>query len=120
MEQMEHLPQQSVGYFFLRSKDVHVENGAAFITFFARLTKETSFGKEGVEQIRIHPVWVNIDEVLMDHASEKAKAMPNCMQRYELTPNVFYSLCRLSKTCPGELFYITPYYLKSTHRKFIQ
>ena len=56
MEQMEHLPQQSVGYFFLRSKDVHFENGAAFITFFARLTKETSFGKEGVEKIRIHPV----------------------------------------------------------------
>lgn len=119
MEQMEHMPQKSVGYFFLRSKDVHVENGAAFITFFARLTRETSLKKEGVEQTRIQPIWVEIDEVLMGHASEKAKAMPNCMQRYELTPNVFYSLYQLSKSCPAELFYITPYHLKSTHRKFI-
>lgn len=119
MEQMEHWPQKSVGYFFLRSKDVHIENGAAFITFFARLTREISSRKEGVEEKRIQPLWVEIDEVLMDHASEKAKAMPNCMQRYELTPNVFNSLYQLSKVCPAELFYITPYHLKSTHRKFI-
>lgn len=119
MEQMEHMPQKSVGYFFLRTKDVHVENGAAFITFFARLTRETSFKKEGVEQTRIQPVWVEIDEVLMGNASEKAKALPNCMQRYELTPKVFYSLYQLSKSCPAELFYITPYHLKFTYRKFI-
>ncbi|EMF45497.1 hypothetical protein B481_3382 [Planococcus halocryophilus Or1] len=45
MERMEQLPQQSVGYYFLRSKDVHVEDRRAFITFFIRLTRETSFKK---------------------------------------------------------------------------
>lgn len=119
MEKMEQVPQQSVGYFFLRSKEVHVENGAAFITFFVRLTRETSFRKEGKEQTRVQAVWVDIDEVMVGHASEKAKALPNGMQRYELTQNVFYSLCYLSRSCPEELFYITPYHRNSTRRGFI-
>ena len=119
MEQMEQLPQKSVGYYFFRSKDVHVEDGRAFITFFVRLTRETSFRKDGKEQTQVQPVWVDIDEVMLGHASEKAKAMPNGMQRYELTQNVFYTLCQLSKSCPEELFYITPYHLKSTSKKFI-
>lgn len=119
METMRQLPQQSVGYYFFRSKDVHVENGSAFITFFVRLTRETSFRKAGEEQTQVQAVWVDIDEVMVKHASEKARALPDCMQRYELTQNVFYSLCHLSKSCPEELFYITPCHLNSTRKDFI-
>ena len=119
MEEMELLPQKSVGYYFLRSKDVHVENGSAFITFFVRLTRETSFKKEGKDQTKVQAVWVDIDEVMLGHASEKARALPNCMQRYEVTQSVFYSLCHVSMSCPKELFYITPYHLNSTRKEFI-
>lgn len=119
MEKMEQLPRQSVGYYFLRSKDVHIENGAAFITFFIRLTREISFKKEGEQQTRIQAVWVDIDEVKMGHASEKVRALPNCMQRYELTQSMFYSLYHLSKSCPKELFFITPYHRKCIRKEFI-
>ncbi|MBT2581629.1 hypothetical protein [Planococcus sp. ISL-109] len=119
METMEQLPQKSVGYYFFRSKDVHVENGSAFLTFFVRLTRETSFRKEGKVQTQVQSVWVDVDDVMLGHASEKVRALPDCKQRYELTQSVFYSLCRLSKSCPEELFYITPYHRKSPHKEFI-
>lgn len=119
MGQMEQLPQKSVGYFFLRSKDVHIENESTFITFFARLTREVSSIKEGKKQTEVQTIWVDIDEVLLEHASEKAKALPNCMQRYELTQNIFHSLCQLSQSCPEELFYLTPYHRECAREKFI-
>lgn len=119
MEQIEQLPEQTVGYFFLRSKDVHNENGASFITFFARLAKEISYEKEGRRQQQVQTVWVEIDEVMLDHASPKAKALPNGVQRYELTQNIFYSLYQVSQNCPDELFYITPFHRESSREKFI-
>lgn len=119
MGQIVQVPEHSVGYFFLRSKDVHIEDGTAFITFFARLTREVSFRKEGGKQTEVQTVWVDIDEVALDQASEKARALPNCMQRYELTQNIFHSLYQVSESCPNELFYITPYHQESTREKFI-
>ena len=119
MEETGPLPRKSVNYFFLRSKDVHIENGSAFITVFARLTKEITFSKEGKDQTKIQTMWVEIDEVKQEQASQKEKVLPNCMYRYELMPNIFYNLWELSKTCPKELFYITPYHRKSICTKFI-
>lgn len=119
MEQIEQLPEQSVGYFFLRSKDVHYENGSSFIIFFARLAKEISYEKEGRRQQQVQTVWVDIDEVSLEQASQKAKALPNGMQRYELTQNVFHSLYQVSQKCPEELFYITPYHQESSSERFI-
>lgn len=118
MEQTDQLPRKSVSYYFLRSKDVHIENGSAFITFFARLTKEITFSKAGKIQTEIHTMWVEIDEVKQEQASQKEKTLPNCMYRYELMPNAFYSLWKLSKNCPKELFYLTPYHRKSTCEQF--
>lgn len=119
MGQIEQLPDQSVDYFFLRSKDVHDENGSSFITFFARLAKEISYEKEGKRQEQVQTVWVDIDEVMLEKASPKAKALPNGMQRYELTPNVFHSLYQVAQKCPEELFYITPYHRESSSERFI-
>ncbi|MGK7377430.1 hypothetical protein ACSFXN_06275 [Planococcus sp. 1R117A] len=119
MAQIQHIPQKSVGYYFLKSKDVHIENGSSFITFFARLTREILHEKEGEKQTEVQTVWVKIDEVQLEQASEKVKAMPNCMQRYELTQNVFYNLYQLSKHCPKELFFVTPFHSKSQRENFI-
>ncbi|MDN7228143.1 hypothetical protein QWY22_10385 [Planococcus liqunii] len=117
MEQMKRRPHKSVNYFFLRSKDVHIENDSAVITFFARLTREVLLNKE--EEPKVETVWVKIDEVPLDRASPKAKAMPNCVRRYELPQNVFYHLYQMSKSCPKELFYVTPYSRHFTREDFI-
>lgn len=113
------LTEQAVEYYFLRSKDVHIEDGTAFITLFARLTREVSIRKENGEQTEVETVWVDIDEMKLEQAPEKAQALPNGLQRYELTPEVFQSLYHVSKYCPNELFYITPYHRESTSEKFI-
>lgn len=118
MKEMKQLPQKSVSYFFLRSKDVHIENQSAMITFFARLTREISFSKK--EQPEVQTVWVKIDEVPMEQAPQKVKEMPNCMQRYELPQNVFYHLYQMSKNCPKELFFVTPYHRNSTREYFVE
>lgn len=119
MEQIEQFPEQSVGYFFLKSKDVHDENGCSFITFFARLAKEIRYEKEGKIQEQVQTVWVDIEEVMLEKASPKAKALPNGMQRYELTPTVFHSLYQVSQQCPEELFTIIPYHRESSSERFI-
>ncbi|ALS78643.1 hypothetical protein ACQKDD_12320 [Planococcus kocurii] len=118
MEQTEQLPQKSVDYYFLRSKDVHIENGTAFITFFARLTREVSFQRNGEQQTRVQTIWVDINEVKLKHAPIKARALPNCMQRYELSQNVFYNLYQVAKKSPKYLFYVIPFHQKSTREKF--
>lgn len=103
-------PQKSINYFFLKSKDVHIENGLAFITLFARLTREISWISKGKRQIHVETVWVEIEESQMEHAPEKMKTLPNCMQRYAITENVFCNLYQLSKKYPKDLFYVTPYH----------
>ncbi|MCP2034566.1 hypothetical protein L1279_001553 [Planomicrobium sp. HSC-17F08] len=117
MEQMKRRHHKSVSYFFLRSKDVHIENDSAVITFFARLTREIFHSRE--EEPKVETVWVKIDEVPLERATKKAKAMPNCMQRYEIPQNVFYHLYQMSKSCPKELFYVTPYSRHFTREDFI-
>lgn len=119
MEQTEQLPQHSIGYFFLRSKDVYHENGSSYITFFARLAREISYENEGRKQKEVQTAWVDIDEMMLEQASPKAKALPNGMQRYELSQNVFHSLYQVSRNCPNELFYITPYHRESTREKYV-
>ena len=117
MKQTKPLPQKSVSYFFHRSKDVHIENKSGVITFLARLTREISSGKE--EQPQVQTVWVEIEDVPLERATQKAKKMPNCTQRYELPQNVFYHLYHMSRRCPRELFYVTPYHRNSTREDFI-
>lgn len=118
MEQIEQICPQSIGYFFLRSKSIHHENELVFVTFFARLTRETSFSKNGKLHTKIQTVWVDIDERKLEHTSPKTRASPNCIERYELSEDVFHSLCQEAKRCPTELFHITPYHRLSTREVF--
>ncbi len=118
MEQPENMLQTVVNYFFLRSKDVHFENGCAFITFFARLSREVSFMTDGVEETQIQTLWVEIEELRQDQATKKEKRMPNCVWRYELSKDVFDSLNQIANNNPKDMYYVTPYHRKSSCQKF--
>lgn len=114
MLQNQSVPSESIAYFFTRSKDVHEENGMLFITLFARLTRE--FTKiDGHEIVRkSESVWVDIEEMRMEHATEKIRALPNRIHRYEVSKEVFLELFKTAADCPKELYYVTPF---STVRK---
>lgn len=119
MEQDLCMPDQRANYYFLKSKDVHVEEGNMYITCFARLTREVLIEKDGKEKTRIQTFWVDINEQRFDQATKKVQAMPNCMHRYEIAKEVFYNMYQLSKSCPEEIFQVIPYHKKSTCEKFI-
>ncbi|EIM05088.1 hypothetical protein A1A1_18027 [Planococcus antarcticus DSM 14505] len=99
------VPLESISYFFTRSKDVHEENGTLFVTLFARLTREfiKTNGQEKVES-----VWVDIEEVKMEHATKKMTALPNCIHRSNISKEVFLGLFKASVDCPKELYFVTP------------
>lgn len=111
--------QKSVTYFFLKSKDVHMENGVTAITLFARLTRVAiSFtGRE--KQTQVETCWVQLEDIEREQATEKVKALPNCMEKYEVSEQVFRHLLQLSKRCPNELYGIIPYYMKANREMFL-
>lgn len=112
-------PRNSVTYFFLKSKDVHMEDGFASVTLFARLGREISSVKGGKKRTCVETAWVEIEDLRMEHVPEKMKNLPNCMQKYELSPPVYQHLLHLSEKCPSELYGITPYYLKANRKMFL-
>lgn len=111
--------QNSITYLFLKSKDVHRENGLSSITLFARLAREVTRFKGREKQTQVETFWVQIDDVGMEHATEKVKALPNCLEKYEISEKVFRHLLQLSKHCPDELYGITPCYLKADREMFL-
>lgn len=112
------IPQKSVTYFFLKSKDVHMENGLASITLFARLAREITLVTGRKKQTQADTFWVQIDDLGMEQATEKVKAMPNCMEKYEVSEKVFQHLLQLSKSCPDELHGVIPYCLTAKREMF--
>lgn len=119
MAQNQYALQKSVHYFFNRSKDINEENESKVITLFARLTKEIVYADGWDTYKKTETVWVEIEDVKMEEATEKMKDMPNCMQQYKVTENVFRSLYKMSKSCPEELYYVTPLHRESKREKFI-
>jgi hypothetical protein len=119
MPQKQYVPHKSIAYFFNRSKDTHEENGIAIITLFARLTREFTYDDGFNTYEKAETVWVDMEDIKMEKATEKMKALPNCMQRYTITEKVFRELYQLSKNCPRELYYITPFHHESIREKFV-
>lgn len=112
MSEKQLLPQGSVTYYFLRSKDVHEEEGIEKITLFARLTREfTFFSKEQAYSQR-QSVWVDIDEMESRNAPQKVKELPNAIQTFKIQENVFKELVEAAKICPKELYFVTPMSVK--------
>lgn len=119
MAQNQSALQKSVRYFFSRSKGISEENDAKVITLFARLTKEVIFVDGWNTYKKAETVWVEIEDIKLEEATEKMKELPNCTQQYKVTENVFRSLYKLSKSCPKELYFVTPYHRESKREKFI-
>lgn len=119
MAQEQLISQKSVTYFFLKSKDVHMENGLASITVFARLARETASFSGRKKQTHLETFWVQIEDIRMEHVPEKVKSLPNCLQQYEVSEKVFHHLLQLSKICPNDLYTVTPYYLKVNREMFL-
>lgn len=119
MTQKQLIPQKSVTYFFLKSKDVHMENGVTSITLFARLAREITSVTGRRKQTQIETLWVQLEEIGMGQATEKVKALPNCMEKYEVSEQVFRHLLQLSNRCPNELYGLIPYYLKANREMFL-
>jgi hypothetical protein len=109
MSQNQLVPIEPTTYFFTRSKDVHEENGMQIITLFARLTRESmkTIGSKTVR--KVESVWVDIEEVAMEQATEKMRSLPNCILRYNVSKEVFLGLFKASVECPKELHYVTPF-----------
>ena len=118
MAQKHLVPQKSMAYFFLKSKDVHMENGLTSITLFARLAREITLVTGREKQTQVETFWVQIDDLGMEHATEKVKNLPNCMVKYEVSEKVFKHLLQLSKSNPNELYGVIPYYLKANREMF--
>lgn len=119
MPQNQSTLQKSVRYFFNRSKDINEENESKVITLFARLTKEIVFVDGWDTYKKAETVWVEIEDIKLEEATERMKGLPNCMQQYKITENVFRSLYKLSESCPKELYYVTPFHHESEREKFI-
>jgi hypothetical protein len=111
MSQKQLLPQQSVAYYFVRSKSVHEEEGEAFITLFARLCREQTYVSGGKKMSERESVWVDIDEVKVSHATEKMLELPNRIQNFVVPENVFIDLVKTAKTCPKELYFVAPIHI---------
>ena len=112
-------PQKSIAYFFSRSKDVHEEDGVKTITLYARLTREFTYKDDQNIFTKVQTVWVDIEDIKMEEATEKMKELPNAMQEYTLTEEVFRMLYQLSKSCPRELYFVTPLHQGFIRQKFI-
>ncbi len=111
MPQKQLLPQQSVAYYFVRSKSVHEEEGETFVTLFARLCREHTFVSGGKKMSERESVWVDIDEVKASHATEKMLKLPNRIQNFVVPENVFLELVNTAKTCPKELYFVSPIHI---------
>ncbi|TWT01805.1 hypothetical protein [Planomicrobium sp. CPCC 101079] len=111
--------QNSTAYYFNRSKDTNKENESTVITLFARLTRELTWDDGFDTYKKIETFWVDIEDIEMEEATEKMKSLPNCMQYYKISEKVFHDLYQLSKNCPKELYYVTPFHQESFREKFI-
>ncbi|TWT08047.1 hypothetical protein FQV26_09615 [Planococcus sp. CPCC 101016] len=120
MPQNQYMPKTSVAYFFNRSKDVNTENNISILTLFARLTREITYD-DGINiYSKVDTIWVDIEDIQLEKATESMKSLPNGMQEYTVTEEVFHALVNLSKVSPRELYCLTPFHREAVREKFIQ
>lgn len=111
--------EQTITYHFVKSKDVYSEEGIIYITVFVRLSKEYQFPVHGRWHTHIETVWVELEDMREDHAPEDIKCLPNCVQQFQVSENIFDSLYVLAETSAKELFNITPISQKCYRQSFL-
>lgn len=94
---------EKIRYTFTRVKDTHEENGQKFITVFGRLTIQNS--------VESKSVWVEIEEVKWEQATDKLKSMPDAMYMYYISETIFQELAEISAARHQELYFLTPVYM---------
>lgn len=119
MPQNQYVPKTSAAYFFSRSKDINVENEIAVITVLARLTREITYDDGLNTYSKEETVWVDIEDIKLEEATESMKRLPNSMQEYAVTKEIFLALVNLSQTSPRELYCLTPFHREAVREKFI-
>lgn len=100
--------QKEVHFYFSRSKGSHEEAGECFVTLFARLSVEILSAGETEDKGEHKTIWVDIEEVKVDHADSKIKKMADSINQYEISEELFWELYKISQSCPEELYYLTP------------
>src|SRR5690606_20730014 len=100
---------ETVRFLFTRVKDTHEEDNIKYITLFARLTMKNAYKSKSV--------WVEIDEVKWDQASQKLKEMPDAMHFYTVEEPIFKELYQISKERYEELYFLPPFYKASEMKR---
>ncbi|MBT2570577.1 hypothetical protein [Planococcus sp. ISL-110] len=98
---------KEVNFYFSRSKGTYEEGGESVITLFARLSVEIPAEKSRNTK-ECKTIWVDIEDVKDEQATPKMKRMPDSINRYEISEELFWELYKISRKCPEELYYITP------------
>lgn len=119
MVQIHLIPRKSVTYYFVKSKDLSMEDGLKFITLFAKLACEITYFAESRKHTQVETLWVQAKDVQLEQANKKVKEMSNCMVEYEVSQELFQHLLYLAQNCPNELYEVIPYYKKVTREMFI-
>ena len=119
MPQNQSIPNTSVAYFYNRSKGISTENDATILTLFGRLTREVTYDDGLNIYSKVETVWVDIEDIKLEEATENMKNLPNGMQEYTVTEKIFLTLLHLSKKSPRELFCLTPLHREAVREKFI-
>jgi len=99
---------KEVHFYFSRSKGSHEEAGECFVTLFARLSVEVLSTGETGHKAEHKTIWVDIEEVKLNHAGSKIKKMADSINQYEISEELFWELYKISQSCPEELYYLTP------------
>ncbi|WP_394120781.1 hypothetical protein [Planococcus donghaensis] len=99
---------KEVRFYFSRSKGSHVEAGECFVTLLARLSIEVFYAGKPGDKGEYKTVWVDIEELKVDQAASKIKKMPDSINRYEISEELFWDLFKVSQRCPEELYCLTP------------
>lgn len=97
-----------ITYFFTRSKDIHIVDGNFFVTLFVRLTRVFTKTVDSELYEKTESVWVAIEELEIEQATEKILALPNRINVYTVSEEIFLELYKMALNCPKELYYITP------------
>lgn len=100
--------QKEVRFYFSRSKGSHEEAGEFFVTLLARLSVEVFYAGDTGDKGEHKTIWVDIEEMKVDQAASKIKKMPDSINRYEISEELFWDLFKVSQRCPEELYCLTP------------
>jgi len=111
------ISQHLITYWFVQSKNVFEEGDYKFLSLFSQLLIEKTYIQHGMRIYKREIVWVEIDEIKMNHVSQKMKDLPNRMNNYQVNAQVFKELLTITERCPTELSFVVPFYIRNSQQE---